>query len=230
MEIGKRAVTAGLMSAVLLGSTLAAGCNDNVEVLRDPEVHITKGMTWAWRPQNQGTPPNNAQRSNPNDNRPVTSRDVITQNPPPQQQLESNRDWNTEANRKQLQDAIERKLKSKGLVQVSDPNAADFWVDYHVAVKTQRGTQQVYYPGWGWGWGWGWYGWGGWGWGPPEVEFRSVQWHEGTFVFDLALHNPRKLAYRAISQKELNNKRSISPYQADEAVGHLLKDLKVQER
>ena len=235
MELGKRAVTVGL-TAVLLGGLVAAGCNDNdVEVLRDPEIHVTKGMTWAWKPQPPNNPPANAQKNtnptNPNsDNRPVLSRDVITQNPPPEQRLESNRDWNTEANRKQLQEAIEHVLKSKGLVQATDPAAADFWVDYHVAVKTKRGTQQVYYPGWGWGWGWGWYGWGGWGWGPPEVEFRTVRWHEGTFVFDLALHNPKKLAYRAISQKALNNKSTITPYQAQEAVNHLLKGLKVQER
>jgi hypothetical protein len=60
------------------------------------------------------------------------------------------------------------------------------------------------------------------------VEFRAVNWHEGTFVFDMALQNPKKLAYRAISQKELNNKSTISPYQAEEAVNHLLKGLKVQ--
>jgi hypothetical protein len=54
-----------------------------------------------------------------------------------------------------------------------------------------------------------------------------VRYHEGTFVLDIALRNPKKLAYRAISRKELN-KRTISPYQAEEAVNHLLKGLKVQ--
>jgi Domain of unknown function (DUF4136) len=230
VELGKRAVSAVLLSSVLLGGLVFAGCNDNVEVLRDPEIHVRKGMTWAWRPT--AAPPAQAGANAPGDNRPVTSRDVITPQPPPEQHLESNRDWNTEANRKNIQDAFERALKSKGLVQVSDPNAADFMVDYHVAVKTQRATQQVVYPGYpyGYGWGWGWYGWGGWGWGPPEVEFRTVKWHEGTFIFDLALRNPKKLAYRAISQKELSNKTSISPYQAEEAVNHLLKGLKPQDK
>jgi Domain of unknown function (DUF4136) len=224
VQFGNRAVSAGLMAAVLLGGVLAAGCNDNVEVLRDPEIRITKGMTWAWRPP---APPPNAAKATPNtDSRPVTSRDVITQTPPPQQTLESNRDWNTEANRKQLQEAIERVLKSKGLTRVNDPEMADFLVDYHVAVKTQKAVQQTVYPGYPYGWGWGWYGWGGWGWGPPELEYRTVKWHEGTFVLDIALRNPRKLAYRAISQKELNNKPSITPYQAEEAVNHLLKGLK----
>ena len=61
--------------------------------------------------------------------------------------MESNRDWNTEANRNQLKTAIEHALKSKGLTQVSDPATADFLVDYHVAVKTQRATVGTVYPG-----------------------------------------------------------------------------------
>jgi Domain of unknown function (DUF4136) len=167
-------------------------------------------MTWAWRPL--GTPAQTA--------RPVVSRDVIANPAPappaPPQHLESNRDWNTEANRNQLKEAIEHTLKSKGLVQVNDPAAADFLVDYHVAVKTRNAAVQTVYPGWGWGWGWG----------PPEVEFQNVRISEGTFVVDLALRNPKKLAYRAISQKSMSNKTTISPYQAQEAVNHLLKDLK----
>jgi uncharacterized protein DUF4136 len=214
VELGKRGVSAGLVAAVLLGGMVVAGCNDNVEVLRDPSVRITKGMTWAWRPQQPR--PTNTDRDS--DNRKVLSRDVIT--PEPQQHMESNRDWNNEANRKLLQEAIERGLKNKGLVQVNDPAAADLLVDYHVAVKRQQATVGTAYPG-GWGWGWGW-------WGPPEVEYQTVGWHQGTFVLDLALRNPKTLAYRAIGHRELNNKSTISPYQADEAVNHLLKGLKLK--
>ena len=138
------------------------------------------------------------------------------------------RQW-IEANRAQLQEAIERALKSKGLVKVNDPASADFLVDYHVAVKSQKARVQTAYPGGYPGVLCGPYGcWSGWGWGPPEVEYRTVAWHEGTFVFDMALRNPKKLAYRAISQKELKNKPTITPYQSDEAVNHLLKGLKVK--
>ena len=222
MELGKRVVSAGLLAAVLMGGLILAGCDDNVEVLRDPDVRVAKGMTWAWRPM---TPPPGSVKSDA-DSRPVVSRDVMT--PAPQQHLESNRDWNTEANRNQLKAAIERALKSKGLVQVNDPATADFLVDYHVAVKTQKATVGAVYPGYP-GFVCGPFGcWSGWGWGPPEVEYRTVRWHEGTFVLDLALRNPKKLAYRAISQKELKNKPTITPYQAEEAVNHLLKSLKVQ--
>jgi len=222
VELGKRVVSAGLLAAVLMGGLVLAGCDDNVEVLRDPDVRVAKGMTWAWRPM---TPPPGSVKSDA-DSRPVVSRDVMT--PAPQQHLESNRDWNTEANRNQLKAAIERALKSKGLVQVNDPATADFLVDYHVAVKTQKATVGAVYPGYP-GFVCGPFGcWSGWGWGPPEVEYRTVRWHEGTFVLDLALRNPKKLAYRAISQKELKNKPTITPYQAEEAVNHLLKSLKVQ--
>ncbi len=212
------------MAAVLLGGMALTGCNDNVEILRDPDVRVAKGMTWAWRPM---APPA-AQVQRDTDTRPVVSRDVITSAPPAEQRMESNRDWNTEANRNQLKQAIERALKSKGLVQVNDPATADFLVDYHVAVKTQKATVGTVYPGGYPGAVCGPYGcWSGWGWGPPEVEYRTVRYHEGTFVIDVALRNPKKLAYRAISPKDLNNKNTITPYQAEEAVNHLLKGLKV---
>jgi Domain of unknown function (DUF4136) len=224
VELAKRWAGAGLLAAVLLGGMVLAGCEDNVEILRDPDIRVAKGMTWAWRPM---APPASASQRG-GDNRPVISRDVITPAAPPQQHLESNRDWNTEANRDTLKLAIERALKSKGLVQTTDPENADFLVDYHVAVKTQKATVGQVYPGYP-GLVCGPFGcWSGWGWGPPEVEYRTVRWHEGTFVFDLALRNPKKLAYRAISQKELKNKPTITPYQAEQAVNHLLKGLTVK--
>jgi len=221
VELGKKVPSAVLLTATLLGGMALAGCSDDVEVLRDPDVKITKGMTWAWRPM---APPPAAAATRSPDGRPVVSRDVIA--PPEQQQhLESNRDWNTEANRKQLQTAIERGLKARGLVQTTDPATADFLVDYHVAVKTQTATVPVGYPGYP-GVVCGPFGcWGGWGWGPPGFGYENVRFHEGTFVFDLGLRNPKKLAYRAISHKELNQ-RTISPYLAEHAVDHLLKDLK----
>lgn len=214
MNLGRRIGSATFIAAALLGGLVLAGCDDNVEVLRDPDIHLSKGMTWAWRPVNVAVPVKQAA-----DGRPVVSRDVITQAPAPQQHLESNRDWNTEANRDRLKAAIEKGLKSKGLVQVSDPATADLLVDYHVSVRTERGVVQNVYPGWGWGW-----------WGPPEVWYSPVSVHEGTFVLDLGLRNPKKLAYRAIGRKGLgdNNNRTISPYKAEDAVNHLLKGLQVK--
>jgi hypothetical protein len=220
VELGQRRIRAGLMAAVLIGGLTVSGCNDNVEVLRDPAIRVAKGMTWAWRPAG---PPPAAKVSGNSDGKPVVSRDVISAQPV---HMEGSRDWNTEANREQLRQAIERALKGKGLVQVNDPAAADFLVDYHVAVKSQKAVVQSVYPGGYPGVVCGPYGcWSGWGWGAPEAEYRTVQYHEGTFVLDIGLRNPKRLAYRAVSQKELNNKSTITPYQAEEAVNHLLKGL-----
>ena len=70
--------TALLLVTVLLGGFLMAGCDDNVEVIRDPEIHLKKGMTWAWRPP---AAPDAVKRAP--DGRPITSTDVIKQQAPP---------------------------------------------------------------------------------------------------------------------------------------------------
>jgi len=219
VDQGRRIASAVWMASLLAAGLLLSGCDDNVEVLRDPDVHIAKGMTWAWRPANAPE-----ETRHPDNGRPVVSRDVITPQPKQQQHLESNRDWNTEANRDTLKAAIAKTLQSKGLTQVSDASLADFWVDYHVAVKSRTAT--VAYPGGYPGVVCGPYGcWSGWGWGPPG--YQNVRFREGTFVIDVALREPNKLAYRGISHKDLSyQKPTLSPYQAEEAASHLLKDLK----
>jgi hypothetical protein len=216
VELGKRAVSNGLMAVALLGGLALAGCDENVEVLRDPDVRVAAGMTWAWRPM---APPAAVRARHDAEDRAVVSRDVINSAAARPEHLESNRDWNTEPNRNRLREAIEKGLRSKGLVQASDPATADFLVDYHVRVATERGVAQEVYPGWGWGW-----------WGPPAVWSYPVRYHEGTFVLDIAKQNPKKLAYRAIGHRDLGYgyNRNISSYQAENAVNHLLHGLKTK--
>ena len=80
MQLGKRTISAGLMTAVLMGGLVLAGCDDNIEILRDPDIRVAKGMTWAWRPM---TPlPTEVKRDA--DGRPVVSRDVIAPATAPQ--------------------------------------------------------------------------------------------------------------------------------------------------
>src|SRR5689334_13982385 len=121
------------MAGLVAGGLFLSGCDDNVEIIRDPDIHVVKGMTWAWRPINE---PEGGRRS-AEGSRGVVSRDAITpgtQSPQaPRQRLESNRDWNTEANRDTLKAAIAKNLQKRGLTQATDPATADFWVDYHVA-------------------------------------------------------------------------------------------------
>src|ERR1700676_3518170 len=116
-----------MMAGLLAGGVFLSGCDDNnVEIIRDPDIRVAKGMTWAWRPVNEPE----GGKIVPEGGRPTVSRDVISPEPrPPQQRLESNRDWNTEANRDTLKAAIAKNLQLKGLTQVPNPAIADFWVD-----------------------------------------------------------------------------------------------------
>src|SRR5258705_13304524 len=196
------------MAGLVAGGLFLSGCDDNsVEIIRDPDIRVTKGMTWAWRPVNE---PEGGKRA-AEGGRPVVSRDVITPEgqgqpqPAPRQRLGSNRDWNTEANRDTLKSAIAKNLQSKGLTQVTDPAAADFLVDYHVAVRTQNATVERVYPGYP----------GvacgpdcclaGWGWGPPGGAVQDVRYHQGPLLVDGALREARELAYCAVSPKGMSN-------------------------
>ena len=40
-----------LVAAVCLSGLALAGCDDHVQISRDPDIHIAKGMTWAWQPE-----------------------------------------------------------------------------------------------------------------------------------------------------------------------------------
>src|SRR5260221_12785944 len=109
------------MASLLAGGLFLTGCDDNsVEIIRDPDIRVTKGMTWAWRPVNE---PEGGKRA-AEGGRPVVSRDVITPEgqgqPAPRQRLESNRDWNTQANRGTLKSAIAMNRQAKGLTQGID--------------------------------------------------------------------------------------------------------------
>src|ERR1700731_493865 len=56
-------------ASVLICGLLLGGCDDRVDVVRDSNIPIPKGSTWAWKPV---APPKDADR------RPVLSRDVIS--------------------------------------------------------------------------------------------------------------------------------------------------------
>jgi len=90
---------------------------------------------------------------------------------------------NNEIVRQRIRAAIQQTLSSKGLRQVSDPQAADFLVDYRVAVRRHDVTVQRVYPG----------GYPGlrlrplWMLGivgrrPPEVSYENIRFREGTVV------------------------------------------------
>lgn len=206
---GRRAVMAIL---AVVAAVLLAGCDDHITVLRNPEVPIHKQMTWAWQPER---PPTRTRSD-----RPVISRDVIEP---------AEVDVHGALVRDILKNAIENTLDRKGLVEVSDPKAADFLVAYHVGVQrknvTLRTVEPYRYPTvvcgywrcWN-SWDWGY-------WGPPEVRYRNYRFSVGTLVVDLVRRDDHKPAFRAIGQKQVMPD-SFTQRHIDDSVRHLLKDLK----
>jgi hypothetical protein len=205
-----------LAAAACLGGLALAACNDYVQVTRDPDVRIHKGATWAWRPQ---TEPVAAQ-----DNRRVRSRDVpnrayaVAREPDPNYQIVLHR----------VRNAIVQTLTAKGFVQVSDPAAAEFLVDYHYAMERHNETVPVAYGGAYPGLVCGPYRcWEGWGYGPAVVGYENVHFREGMIVFDLNQSATRRQVYRAIGQKPVKRDTfSLTQDEINDLVHHLLKDLK----
>jgi hypothetical protein len=208
----------------VLGSIGLAGCDDHVVIDRDASIPIHKGMTWAWRPA--GPPPASK--------RPVSSRDTFNRRPPnygpnagptydnvPPYQRNSY--WENDIVRNRIARAFEQELNHRGLVQVSDPANADFLVDYQFAVQPRR--ERVATPVYSSGLVCGYYGcWNGF-YGPPGYYVHTIQYREGTIVFDLVDHGINRLAYRAIRENVVH-RDSFTDDEVREGVKHLLKGLK----
>src|SRR5260370_13790056 len=156
-----------------------------MDVMRDRDIPVVKGSTWAWKP---------AATSKDADRRPVVSRDVIARG----ETVARGRGANNEIVRQRIRIAIEQTLSSKGLRQVSDPQAADFLVDYHVAVRRHEVTVGRVYPGGYPGLVCGPFGcWESWGWGPAGGSFQNNHFRAGTVGFDRVKQSNNQLADRA---------------------------------
>src|SRR5258707_12197079 len=209
-EIGKSKL---LAACLLMGGLALAGCEDQIAVIRHRDNPVMKGNTWAWKPI---APPRDADR------RPVVSRDVISRG----ETIAREPGANNDIVRQRIRTAIEQTLASKGLRQVSDPQAADFLVDYHVAVRRHEVTVQRVYPGGYPGLVCGPYGcWESWGWGSPEVGYENIRFREGTVVFDFVKQSTKRLAYRAIGQKPVH-RDTFNQDEITEFVHHMLGKLK----
>jgi len=203
----KRSVLFGI-SAILCGVILA-GCDDYVQITRDPDVRIRKLATWAWRPATE--------QAKERDSRPIVSRDVISR----RETVVRDTSANNEAVRQRVKTAIEQNLASKGLTQISNPQAADFLVDYNFAVERCNATVPVFYPG----LVCGLYGcWESGGWGP--VGYEHIRFREGTIVFDFVQQSTKHLVYRAVGEKHVNRDTfTLTQDDINGLVHHLLKDL-----
>jgi len=200
-----------------------AGCDDKVVIDRDASIPIRKGMTWAWRPA--GPPPALS--------RPVTSRDTVNRRPAPygansgsnhdNVPYQRNSDWENDIVRNRIARAFEQELNHRGLVEVSDPASADFLVGYQFAVEPRR--ERVATPVYPSGLVCGYYGcWNGF-YGPPGYYLRTVQYRQGTIVFDLVDQRINRLAYHAVRENVVE-RDSFTDEEVREGVKHLLKGLK----
>lgn len=207
-----------LTFAVLFCGLLLAGCDDYVQITRDPDVRIPKLATWAWRPAPEQTKARDSREA-----RPVVSRDVISRG----ETAERDTNADNEMVRQRVKTAIEKTLASKGLNQISDPGAADFLVDYHFAVERRNARVPVAYGGYP-GVVCGPYGcWDSWGWGPTVVGYEHIRFREGTIVFDFVQQSTKHLVYRAVGERRVHyNTFTLTQDDINGLVHHLLKDLR----
>src|SRR5260370_31790784 len=113
-------------AAAIACAIFLAGCDEYVHITRDRDVHIARHATWAWRSAQE--------ESSRRGSRPVASRDVITRG-----ETVTREDTADNAFlRDKVKTAVERNLSEKGLKEVSDPSAADFLVDFHIAVRRRN--------------------------------------------------------------------------------------------
>jgi hypothetical protein len=208
-----------LLAASMIFCGLAlAGCDEQVQVIQDTDIHVMKHQTWAWRPMQ-------ARRDSVDGGRPVISRDVIR----PNTSVPVESDPAVEIERRQSQSELERQLAAKGLVKVSDPAAANYLVDYQFAVHGRNVTVPRAYPGSYPGLVCGPYGcWNGWGYGPVAVGYQNVNVREGTFAFDMVQNGSKRLVYQATGQAPAN-KAQFSHDQIQDMVHALLNKLKVKK-
>ncbi len=201
--------------SVLLCGLLLAGCDEYVQITRDPDVPIHKLATWAWRPATDQT--------KARDSRPVISRDIASRG----ESVQRDTSADNEMVRQRVKTAIEQTLASKGLNQISDPQAADFLVDYHFAVERRNVRVPVAYGGYP-GVVCGPFGcWDSWGWGPTAVGYEHIRFRAGTLVFDFIQQSTKHLVYRAVGEKRVHyNTFSLTQSDINGLVHHLLKDLR----
>lgn len=212
-KMGLRKSSLIAVSAMFAG-LLLAGCDEYVQITRDPDVPIHKHATWAWRPATE--------QAKTRDSRPVVSRDVVSRD----ETVVRDTNADNEMVRQRVKATIEQTLASKGLRQISDPQAADFVVDYHFAVERRNVTVPTAYGGYP-GVVCGPYGcWQSWGWGPAAVGYEHIRFREGTIVFDFIQQSTKHLVYRAVGGKRVSdNTFSLTQGDIHALVHHLLKDL-----
>jgi hypothetical protein len=197
-------------------AVLLTGCDEYVHITRDRDAHIVRHATWAWQPA--------PEESSRRDSRRVISRDDLRGGETVTREDNADND----ILRGKVKSAVERDLTEKGFKQASDPDSADFLVDFHIAVRRRNVAVERVYPGAYPGLVCGPFGcYSGWGYGPTAVGYENIRFREGTIVIDAVQNPANHLIYRAVGEKPV--RRDTFSFSQDEVNGlvhHLLKDLK----
>lgn len=177
----------GVLKSLALSASLAAAsltlaaCESpggQVSVLKSDAVAVVPGSSWAWAPGAQ-----------PGSGDPRIDNDII---------------------QNRVKAAVEGALAARGYRQVSDPASAALLVQYHIGLQNRtetrvdtfggptRGPAACGIRGCIGGFGWGMYG------PPMDVDVRNINYVEGTVMLDLIDRASGKLAWRATSQKRLD--------------------------
>ena len=177
--MSSRIIAKTILAAAVAACLPLVGCESpggQVSVLTGNEP--LSGSTYAWAPGAQ-----------PGSGDPRVDNDII---------------------RERIRTAVDTNLAAKGYRQV-DPAGAKLLVSYHVGLqnKTDYSATSMGGPSPGMacgirgcigGYGWGMYG------APRDVDIRSINYVEGAVMLDLVDAASGKLAWRATSQKRIDQK------------------------
>ncbi|WP_312162125.1 DUF4136 domain-containing protein [Phenylobacterium sp.] len=170
-----------LSASLTLASLALAACESpggKVSVLSGDSVQVAPGSTWAWAPGAQ-----------PGSGDPRIDNDII---------------------QGRIKSAVEGALAAKGY-RLVDASSANLLVQYHIGLQNKTETRVDTFGGprpavacgirgcIG-GYGWGMYG------APMDVDVRNIDYVEGTVMLDMIDRASGKLAWRATSQKRLDEK------------------------
>lgn len=124
---------------------------------------------------------------------------------------------------KQIQDALDAELATKGL-QKTDSDSADLYIGYQTAIGTEKQFTS-YNTGWGYGpgWGGGWYG-GGMNTGMTTGSTSTI--YKGTLGVDMYEPAKKDLVWRGVATKTIDPKAKPEKQQKNlaKAIKKLLKN------
>jgi hypothetical protein len=101
--------------------------------------------------------------------------------------------------RERIRTAINTSLGAKGYQLVSDPTSAHLLVAYYVGLQPKTDYRVDTFGGsYGYGYGWGMYG------APSNIDVRAINYVDGTLILDLKDRASGQLAWRATSEKRIN--------------------------